>query len=259
MENSDQKLEKVIRSAQRVVVLTGSGVSAECGIPTFRGNEGFWKNFSPEELASQKGYAKNPDVVWEWYLERRKMALSKEPNAGHYALAKLASYFDSFTLITQNIDNLHTRAGSVDLLELHGNLFRSKCNNCGEKWDDFEIEFKSDYHICPFCKKIYSVRPDVVWFGEILPQGILYKSTRASEKAELFLVAGTSAVVYPAAQLPVIASNNGAFLVEFNIEKTALTKYANIFIEGKSGSSIPDFMKIVERVKNIPTDLQNDL
>jgi len=249
MKKPINKLNSVIKNAKKVAILTGAGISAESGIPTFRGNEGYWKHFSPEKLASLDGFNENPDIVWEWYLERRKNVLNSKPNKAHNALAEMENLFESFALITQNIDGLHKRAGSKNILELHGSLFRSKCIKCGKIWDDFETEFKNDYHFCRFCNSKKSVLPDIVWFGESLPFDILSSAQRYSENCDLFLVIGTSALVYPAAELPVIAARKKAFVLEFNLSSTPLSYFFDMLIEGKAGETLPSFLNQIKSIK----------
>ena len=243
-------LKAVLSASERIVVLTGSGVSAESGIPTFRGNEGYWDNFSPQDLASPTGYKNNPDIVWRWYLERRKAALELKPNPAHFALAQIEKYFDDFVMITQNIDNMHQRAGSKNVYEIHGSLFRSKCNFCEKIWQDETVDFKDDWHICPYCKTEYGVRPDVVWFGEPLPADILELGMQKSMSANIFISAGTSGNVYPAAELPYIALRNDAFILECNLDKTQLSRHVDIFIGGKAGISLPKVLEILKDKNN---------
>lgn len=248
MDFHKQGLKEAIEVAKNIVVFTGAGVSAESGIPTFRGNEGYWNQFSPQQLASEDGYLDHPDIVWKWYLERREKALATQPNPAHYALFEMEKHFDKVIIATQNIDNLHQRAGSTDVLELHGSLFRSKCRSCSKLWDDQTTVFADDFHICPHCSSPRSVRPDVVWFGEALPYNILTRAAEESAKADIMIVAGTSAVVYPAAQLPYIAHSNGAFVLEANLEPTPITSIADVSYRGKAGEILTELLKIIESI-----------
>jgi NAD-dependent deacetylase len=234
-------IEKLARS-HRIVFLTGAGVSAEAGVATFRGDGGIWSKMSPEELASVDGFMKNPQLVWEWYQHRRVLMHDVKPNAGHYAIAELEKMYPETTLITQNIDSLHARAGSTNILELHGNISRNKCFKCGRF---YEKEINPNGEI-PHCDCGGVIRPDVVWFGEMLPKEVISKAFQAAERAELFFSVGTSAIVQPAASLPLIASHNNAFVVEINIEPTELTRRADLFLQGKSGETLP---RIVERLR----------
>jgi NAD-dependent deacetylase len=230
-----EELIKRLKDSERPVVSTGAGVSAESGVPTFRGEHGIWKKMSAQELASVEGFMRNPQLVWEWYQYRRQLMSRVEPNAGHYAIAEMEKYCPELILITQNIDGLHARAGSTRILELHGNISRNKCFQCGQPVDkDVDPE-----EGLPRCDCGGMVRPDVVWFGEMLPQDILQQAFQAAENADLFFSVGTSAVVQPAASLPLIASRSGAFVVEINPEATPLTPIVDLFLQGKSGAVLP--------------------
>jgi NAD-dependent protein deacetylase/lipoamidase len=230
-------LVSAFSSAQSVVAFTGAGVSAESGVPTFRGDEGIWKKFNAEELASMTAFMKNPELVWQWYAHRKKIISDTQPNPGHYALAKMEMLFTSFAVITQNIDNLHFRAGSKTVHELHGNIERSYCVKCGTPFGGHDIPTSAGAALCPKCDGL--IRPDVVWFGELLPEEEWSKAVRAAESADVFLSIGTSGVVYPAASIPSIARRNGAFVVEINPEPTPLTDHVDAFIKGQSGLVLP--------------------
>lgn len=234
-------IEKLAQS-HKIVFLTGAGVSAESGVATFRGDGGIWSKMSPEELASVNGFMRNPQLVWQWYQHRRALMHDVLPNAGHYAIAELERIYPETTLITQNIDGLHARSGSVNILELHGNISRNKCFKCGLF---YEKEISLDGEL-PHCDCGGIIRPDVVWFGEMLPKEIISSAFQAAEQAEVFFSVGTSAVVQPAASLPLMASHNGAFVVEVNIEPTELTRRADLFLQGKSGEVLP---RIVEKLR----------
>lgn len=224
-----------IRKANKVVVSTGAGVSAESGVPTFRGADGIWKKMNPQELASVDGFMSNPDLVWEWYQYRRSLMSEVKPNPGHHAIAELEKMVSDFTLITQNIDGLHARAGSVRILELHGNISRNKCLQCERPYPK---EINVDDGLA-YCECGGMIRPDVVWFGEMLPQDTLQDAFRAAEEAGVFISVGTSTLVQPAASLPFIAHRSGAYVVEVNIEPTGLTPTADLFLMGKSGDILP--------------------
>ena len=218
---------------RRCVVLTGAGVSAESGVPTFRGQEGLWGKFKPEQLASMDAFMASPKIVWEWYNWRRQLMAQVQPNAGHLALVEMEKIFDKFALVTQNVDNLHAAAGSRSILELHGNIYRNKCVDC-EALFDFEGDINPDsIPGCGLCGG--KIRPDVVWFGEMLDPEIINTAFALSEEADVFFSVGTSALVHPAATLPVVAKNRGATLVEINVEKTDLTDLADFHFCGKSG------------------------
>jgi len=226
---------RMIAGSSRMVVSTGSGISKESGIATFRESDGLWNKYRPEELATREGFLSNPELVWRWYRERLMKAREHEPNPGHYALVRLEGILPSFLLVTQNVDNLHRRAGSKGIVELHGNIDKYKCLEHGHP-ASFDPDWGDDPPVC-HCGSM--IRPDVVWFGEPLPQAELEKAFTGSARSDLFLIAGTSGVVQPAAQLPLIASQAGAFLIEVNIEESALTPYVDLFIKGKTGEILP--------------------
>jgi NAD-dependent deacetylase len=242
-----ERLASRLAEAQSLVSFTGAGISAESGVPTFRGADGIWLKMRPEELASIEGFMKNPSLVWEWYAHRRTIIHGVEPNAGHRALVELERLFPVFALITQNIDNLHRRAGSVTVHELHGNIERNYCMECGAPYREGDVALREGRPLCARCGGL--VRPDVVWFGEVLPEETWDAAVRASESADLFLSIGTSAQVYPAASLPLMAGRRGAFLVEINPEPTPLTERADEFLQGPAGSVLPELLALVRRVR----------
>ncbi len=231
------RLMERFAQAREVVAFTGAGVSAESGVPTFRGPEGIWSKFKPEELASMGAFMRNPALVWEWYAHRRTIMAGVRPNPGHAALVRMEPLFRRFTVVTQNIDNLHRRAGSTRVLELHGNIERSYCMSCGKPAEG-TIEISGPGTI-PRCACGGVLRPDVVWFGEMLPEEEWDAALEASEQADVFLSIGTSAAVYPAASLPFAAKRRGAFLAEINPEPTPLTPEADEFLQGPSGAVLP--------------------
>ncbi len=240
-EISKELIERLSK-ATKVVVSTGAGISAESGVPTFRGEDGIWKKMRPEELATVDGFMSNPTLVWEWYQYRRDLMNKVEPNPGHYAIAEFEKIFPEFTLITQNIDGLHARAGSQRILELHGNILKNKCHECGQPFDD-KINLDGGL---PHCGCGGMIRPDVVWFGEMLPQDTMGEAFQSAEDSQVFFSVGTSSLVQPAATLPYMASRAGAYVIEVNIEQTPLTPISNVFLEGKSGEVLP---RIVEALK----------
>jgi len=242
---SDRFIE-ALKTAKSVVVSTGAGVSAESGVPTFRGEEGLWKKFRAEELATFEAFEANPELVWEWYQFRRDIIGKIKPNPGHYAIAEMPGLFDEFHLITQNIDNLHRVAGSEDFVELHGNINRNKCVDCGEM--NYDKEF-ADFP--PKCKCGGRLRPDVVWFGEMLPPGAIEKAFKVSRACDLLFTVGTSGIVQPAASLPPAAKQHGAFVVEINIEPTELTFICDEHIQAKSGEAFPAIVKKIKELKGI--------
>lgn len=231
------ELVHLLRSARRVAVLTGAGISAESGVPTFReAQTGLWARYSPEELATPEAFRRNPQLVWEWYAWRREQVQQTRPNAGHLALVEMERRIAEFTLITQNVDGLHRRAGSHQILELHGNLFRTKCfneNRPVESWP----EGNDIPPRCPQCGGL--LRPDVVWFGEMLPTGVLRAAEHAATTAQVLFSIGTSALVYPAADLPLAALSNGATVVEINPQPTPLSPHATFCLTGAAGVILP--------------------
>jgi NAD-dependent deacetylase len=254
---SKNLLEK-LSEAGPVTVLSGAGISAESGVPTFRGEEGLWKKFRPEELATVEAFLRNPELVWEWYRHRRELLSTVQPNAGHRALAELERRYRDFTLITQNIDGLHHKAGSTKVLELHGNIRRNRCMDCGRSYQDIDLPRERS---APLCRCGGKIRPDVVWFGESLPRETLEQAFVASTRCQVFFSVGTSAVVYPAASLPLVALQGGAYVVEINIEPTALTPQVHQFIRGPSGEVLPLLLEAIDRyvartAQNGPKDLQ---
>lgn len=228
-----ERLLSKLHNAVSVTVFTGAGISAESGVPTFRGDEGIWKKFKPEELANFDAFMSNPELVWEWYKQRKNIIDSIQPNRGHYALAEMERRHKHFSLITQNIDNLHRKAGSTIIHELHGNIERNYCTGCGKYYSHEFILQQERAPRCGSCNSL--IRPDVVWFGELLPVEEWNASVDAAEHAEIFFSIGTSAIVFPAASLPVMAKRNGAYLVEINIEPTELSEKADEVLLGTSG------------------------
>ena len=240
--NISETLISTLRSAQNVAVLTGSGVSAESGVPTFReAQTGLWALYNPEELATPEAFARDPRLVWEWYEWRRELVEKAAPNPGHEALAELERRITSFTLITQNVDGLHRRAGSQNVVELHCNIQRSKCSREGVVIQPLA----DDTRIPPSCPRCEAVlRPDVVWFGEALPVAALPQALEVSRDCDLFLSAGTSGLVQPAASLPFEALRSGAVIVEINPNESPLTRHADYALRGRSGEVLPELVKV---------------
>ncbi len=240
------KIAEKIKNAKKITVLTGAGISKASGIPTFRGKDGLWSKYSPSELATYQAFTKNPKLVWQWYNYRRKIIKAAKPNAAHYAILELEKIFkNNFTLITQNIDSLHRQAGNKNILELHGNIFETKCLICDKIY--FDDTIYEDDELPPKCKFCGGkVRPNVVWFGENLDRNILDKAMEASAQCDVFLCIGTSGVVQPAASLPKIASDIRAFVIEINIEHSGVSIYSDEVIIEKVEEMLP---KIVDLVK----------
>ncbi len=229
-----------IENARSVAVLTGAGISAESGIPTFRGPGGLWKTYRPEDLASPQAFARDPNLVWEWYDSRRQRVAASEPNAGHRALAQLEARGAPFVLITQNVDGLHRAAGSRNIIELHGSLWRVRCVACGREEENRSVPLAPLPPRCP-CGGL--MRPSIVWFGEALPADAVQRAIHAAEHCDVFLVCGTSAVVYPAAALPDRAMAAGARVIEVNLEPTPFTDYAHVSLRGKCGELLPQILR----------------
>ncbi len=219
-----------------MAALTGAGISAESGVPTFRGPGGLWRQFRPEELATPEAFARDPRLVWEWYDWRRQRIAQAEPNPGHHALVRLERQKPAFTLITQNVDGLHERAGSVRVVKLHGDIWMVCCLRCGRRLRDERAPLPE---LPPRCACGGLLRPGVVWFGEPLPPGAWEQAERAARQAEVFLVVGTSAVVYPAAGLIPLAQAAGARLIEVNPEPTAFSAGLDCSLRGPAGEILP--------------------
>lgn len=238
---SKNTVDKII-SARSVVFFTGAGISAESGIPIFRGKDGIWNKLKPDELANFNSFLKNPDLVWEWYNHRKKVIHESEPNKGHLTIAEFENILPEVIVVTQNIDNLHKRAGSSNVYELHGNIERNYCIKCN-KFYNGEIELKDS---APRCECGGLIRPDVVWFGEYLPQEQFIASEKAAQDSDVFFIVGTSAVVYPAASLIYTAKENGAYMVEINLEPTEASGIVNDSLLGKAGDILPDLLNEVK-------------
>lgn len=238
----DSLVSSILR-ATRMTVLTGAGISAESGIPTFReAQTGLWAKYDPTELATPEAFNQNPKLVWDWYAWRRALIAGAKPNPGHLALAEMEKHIAEFTLITQNIDSLHQRAGSKNVIELHGNIARTKCSKedmVVEKWDDTTETPPR----CPSCGGY--LRPDVVWLNEFLPSKAIQTAYDQANSAEVFFSIGTSSVVQPAASLPLLALQSGAIVVEINPVPTPLTSRITFTLEGKSGEVLPKLVNAV--------------
>lgn len=245
-----EEARSLLASAEVVCVLSGAGVSAESGVPTFRGEGGLWKNHSPEELATPHAFRRDSRLVWEWYDWRRGKIRECRPNPGHEALARLALGPKTVRIVTQNVDGLHEVAARLVAgrsdpspalpLELHGSIFRVRCVSCTYKVphrDPIRTESEADLPRCPVCSGL--LRPDVVWFGESLDPAVLTEAFRTAQRAQVCLVVGTSGLVHPAASVPLATLNAGGTLIEVNPDETPLTAAARVSLRGTSGTVLP--------------------
>lgn len=226
-----------LSSASSIAVLTGAGISAESGLPTFRGPGGLWRQRRPEELARREAFARDPKLIWEWYNWRRSVIAEAQPNAAHRALADLERRGPRFTLITQNVDGLHDRAGSQNVLKVHGDIWTVRCCWCGREREERRASLPE---LPPMCECGGVERPGVVWFGESLPQSVWIRAEQAAREADLFFVIGTSAVVYPAAGLVGMAKSAGAKVVEVNIEETPISATVDLSLRGPASEILPE-------------------
>ena len=224
-----------LTESESIVFFTGAGISSESGIPTFRGKNGIWNKLKPEELANFNAFIRNPEMVWEWYNHRKKIIHEAQPNAAHRVIAEMQNHFKNVSVVTQNIDNLHRRAGSNTIFELHGNIERNYCINC-KKFYNEELDFSKGV---PKCECGGLIRPDVVWFGEFLPEDQFLGGEKAAISSDIFFVVGTSAVVYPAAGMVYTAKQSGSTIVEINIEETPFSSIADYSYFGKAGEVLP--------------------
>jgi len=225
-----------VHNAQSVTVLTGAGISADSGVPTFRGTEGLWKNFRPEELASPEAFNRDPQLVWEWYNWRRELLAPKLPNAAHEALVQLESQLQDFWVITQNVDGLHAAAGTQHLSEIHGNIWKVRCTQCHRVTlnHDVPLPFPPSCHDCGGL-----LRPHIVWFGESLAAEVLEKSYAALQHCDILLIIGTSGVVYPAASFASVAKDDGAFVIEMNLDPTPNSSVVDVSFQGRAKELVP--------------------
>lgn len=229
-----------LTSSERVIVLTGAGISAESGVPTFRGEDGLWQGFRATDLATPQAFARDPKLVWNFYNWRRQLLAPLQPNPAHTALVTLEEKIPHFSLITQNIDDLHRKAGSKNLIEMHGNIWIVRCTRCQEVTRNEEVPLP-ELPSCPECGGL--LRPQVVWFGEQLDPDILERAFAATRSCDTMLVVGTSAVVQPAASLAIIAKEQGARVVEVNLEPTVYTHQLDLALQGKAGELLPQLVE----------------
>jgi NAD-dependent deacetylase len=243
---SDTLVDQLAR-ADHVAVLTGAGISAESGIPTFRDPGGLWEEFEPQELANVEAFLDNPELVQGWYRHRRQVVEDAEPNAGHRALADLEAHVPTVSVVTQNVDDLHNQAGSSTVIELHGNITHNYCMDCERDAAPDVVDAaiqQGEPARCPKCSGL--IRPDVVWFGERLPPDAVEQADAATHQADVFLSVGTSAVVYPAARYPVVARERGAYVAEINPDTTGVTDDVDESIQGPAGEILPALVDAVK-------------
>jgi len=246
-------LRRRLRAARRVVAFTGAGVSQESGLATFRGGrEALWQRARPEELATPEAFVRQPRQVWQWYADRHRTAAAAAPNPAHHALVRFAGLFPSFLLVTQNVDGLHQRAGSRDVLELHGTLRAARCHACGRRMEMHEALRRSPDEP-PACACGGLFRPAVVWFGEALPAAVLERAMAAAARADLLLAVGTSASVFPAAGLIELAHRGGAAVIEVNPRPTAFSALADLRITAPAGVGLPALEEEVRRCRRAPS------
>lgn len=248
-----ERAHQLLGCAERILVLTGAGVSAESGVPTFRGDGGLWRSHRPEALATPEAFARDPRLVWEWYAWRRSCLAECQPNPGHLALARLALGRPGTSIVTQNVDGLHHRAADAVApegepadraypLELHGAIHRDRCSGCGRRTPGRSVDTSSPESL-PRCGECGAfLRPDVVWFGEALEADVIERSFEAARRADVCLVVGTSAVVYPAAAIPEVVLQSGGMLVEVNPEATPLTPAVEVCLRGAAGAVLPEIL-----------------
>jgi NAD-dependent deacetylase len=246
VETDIGRVRAALARARQIGALTGAGISAESGIPTFRGEpDSLWENHRPEDLATPEAFRRDPALVWRWYLWRRSVVAQAKPNPGHLVLAQLARRLpEGFTLVTQNVDGLHLKADeSIEVVELHGNLWRSRCLGCGKRREDrrcYPEQFEALPPACDHCGG--TLRPDVVWFGETLDASKFDRAVRAAVAGDVFLVVGTSGVVQPAASLAALARENGRFVVEINPDPTPVSDVADVCLRGRAGEVLPELL-----------------
>jgi len=237
-----RRARSLLRDAERVVALTGAGISAESGVPTFRGPGGLWKQYRAEDLATPQAFARDPRLVWEWYSWRRGLVRQCAPNAAHHALAA-AAVRPGFRIVTQNVDGLHgaaSEASNAPPIELHGSLFRTRCTRCAHRRDDRGDIDATSLETLPRCDRCGALaRPDVVWFGEALEPEVLDEAIRLASAADVCLVIGTSALVHPAAGLADLTRRGGGSVIEVNVAETTLTETATVALRGPAAAIVP--------------------
>jgi NAD-dependent deacetylase len=232
----NEKVVDRLSQTKFLLVITGAGISAESGIPTFRGSDGLWKNYRAEELATPRAFEQDPETVWQWYDWRRVIISNAQPNPGHLAIKELEDMFGNFLLITQNVDGIHGRTGIKNMIEIHGNLWRVRCTREGKTSMLLDVPLKE---IPPRCECGALLRPDVVWFGESIPTVALETSFRILEQCDTLIVVGTSGAVYPVASFPQTVKDKGGYVLEVNVEPTPISSIADASLYGNSGDILP--------------------
>jgi len=236
VESATEAVRRSLRTG-KIVAFTGAGISAESHVPTFRGADGLWRNSSPEKLCTAQAFTSNPRLVWEWYDWLRGLIHAAQPNPGHFALTEMQQRNPGrFTLVTQNMDGLHERAGSQDVVKLHGDIWLLRCTTCGREGRNEQVPME---HLPPLCRCGGTLRPAIVWFGEMLPQDQWERATDAARGADIFLAIGTSALVHPAAGLVRVAQQSGAQVVIINPDPTPADEFAKWILRGPAGEILP--------------------
>ena len=238
-----ESIKDHIGEIEKIVFVTGAGISQESGIPTFRGKDGLWRNYDAMKLATIDAFYNDPKLVWEWYNERRRNIFAAQPNPGHKAVAELEKYA-KVVVLTQNIDGLHQKAGSSEVLELHGSIVKIKCSVCDFRDNEAMDEFQEIPPLCEKCGNI--LRPDVVWFGEPLPQDVWQKAMVYASQCDVMVIAGTSLVVSPANTLPIYAKQSNAMLIEVNPQDTEMSSEMDLVIRNTSAVALPEFVSIFQ-------------
>ncbi|HEV8539759.1 MAG TPA: NAD-dependent deacylase [Nitrospiraceae bacterium] len=231
-----QQARSRLQRAQAITVLTGAGISADSGVPTFRGTDGLWRNFRAEDLATPEAFARDPKLVWEWYNWRREIIAAKQPNTAHHAVAQMERRSASFWLVTQNVDGLHRAAGSEKLSEIHGNIWKVRCTGCARVSSNTDVPLRL-LPTCEMCGRL--LRPHIVWFGESLDPSDLERSHQALTSCDLVLIIGTSGVVYPAASFAAVAKAAGAFVIELNLDPTPQSDIVDLAVQGRAKDLVP--------------------
>jgi NAD-dependent deacetylase len=232
-----------LRYAKQVAVITGAGISSESGIPTFRGEGGYWRNYKAEELATPSAFVKDPSLVWSWYDMRRGVCKNASPNPAHFIVAEMEKYFPSFLLITQNVDGLHRRAGSQKLVEIHGHIFTARCTVCQWKGELLDVPLLEVPPKCPVCSSL--LRPHILWFGEQYDMDMIEEVYSFLQKTDLVFIIGTSGNVYTPMQMASIAMSKGAYSIEINPEPSSLSQAVDQYIPQKAGEALPILWKQV--------------